>query len=61
MAEARTPRIVGSNAERTRLHNRQVVLGQIRQGTPLGRAQIARSSGPSTQAVSKIISALEAA
>ncbi|MEL6680626.1 MAG: ROK family transcriptional regulator, partial [Pseudomonadota bacterium] len=48
------------NAERTRLHNRQVVLGQIRQGTPLGRAQIARASGLSTQAVSNIISELEA-
>ncbi|MEL6125293.1 MAG: ROK family transcriptional regulator [Pseudomonadota bacterium] len=58
MTEQRTRRIVGSNAERTRLHNRQVVLGHIRQGTPMGRAQIARASGLSTQAVSNIISEL---
>lgn len=51
-------RIVGSNAERTRLHNRQVVLGHIRDRQPIGRAEIARISGLSTQAVSNIIAEL---
>lgn len=52
-------RIVGSNAERTRLHNRQVVLGHVREKQPIGRAEIARISGLSTQAVSNIIAELE--
>lgn len=52
-------RIVGSNAERTRLHNRQVVLGHVRERQPIGRAEIARISGLSTQAVSNIIAELE--
>ncbi|MEP3279640.1 MAG: ROK family transcriptional regulator [Stappiaceae bacterium] len=51
--------IVGSNAERTRLHNRQVVLGLVRQHQPVGRAEIARFSGLSTQAVSNITAELE--
>lgn len=51
-------RIVGSNAERTRLHNRQVVLGHVRERQPIGRAEIARISGLSTQAVSNIIAEL---
>ncbi|WP_048646367.1 ROK family transcriptional regulator [Nitratireductor soli] len=54
-----TPRrIVGSNAERTRLHNRQVVLGHVREQQPVGRAELARISGLSTQAVSNIIAEL---
>ncbi|MCR4265366.1 ROK family transcriptional regulator [Nitratireductor sp. ZSWI3] len=52
-------RIVGSNAERSRLHNRQVVLGHVREQQPIGRAEIARISGLSTQAVSNIIAELE--
>lgn len=51
--------IIGSNAERTRLHNRQVVLGFVRRHQPVGRAEIARLSGLSTQAVSNIIAELE--
>ncbi len=54
-----THKIVGSNAERTRLHNRQVVLGLVRTHQPVGRAEIARYSGLTTQTVSNIISALE--
>ena len=51
--------IVGSNAERTRFHNRQVVLGLVRNHQPVGRAEIARLSGLSTQAVSNITAELE--
>ena len=51
--------IIGSNAERTRLHNRQVVLGLVRRHQPVGRAEIARQSGLSTQAISNIIAELE--
>lgn len=54
----RSRRIIGSNAERTRLHNRQVVLGLVRRHQPVGRAAIARLSGLSTQAVSNIIAEL---
>ena len=43
-----------------RQHNRQVILGHIRQAGQLGRAQLARRSGLSTQAVSNIIAGLEA-
>ena len=50
--------IVGANAERSRSHNRQVVLGRIRAAGQIGRAQIARGSGLSTQAVSNIIAGL---
>lgn len=54
----RSKRIIGSNAERTRLHNRQVVLGLVRRHQPVGRAAIARLSGLSTQAVSNITAEL---
>lgn len=50
--------IIGSNAERTRLHNRQVVLGLVRRHQPVGRAVIARLSGLSIQGVSNIIAEL---
>ncbi|MBB5516480.1 putative NBD/HSP70 family sugar kinase [Rubricella aquisinus] len=50
----------GSNAERSRHHNRKVVLGYISANAPAGRAEIARASGLSTQAVSNIIADLEA-
>lgn len=48
----------GSNAERSRAYNRGVVLGHIRQQGDAGRAEIARASGLSTQAVSNIIADL---
>ncbi|WP_088920404.1 ROK family transcriptional regulator [Granulosicoccus antarcticus] len=48
----------GSNAEQTRRHNRRVVLGQIRTSRRMGRAEIARISGLSVQAVSNIIASL---
>ena len=50
--------IVGANAERARSHNRQMVLDRVRQAGQIGRAEIARGSGLSTQAVSNIISDL---
>lgn len=50
--------IVGANAGRSRGHNRQVVLGRIRNADRIGRAEIARASGLSTQAVSNIIADL---
>ncbi|MEM9341539.1 MAG: ROK family transcriptional regulator [Pseudomonadota bacterium] len=50
--------IVGANAERSRSHNRQMVLDRVRQAGQIGRAEIARGSGLSTQAVSNIISDL---
>lgn len=53
------PGLVGSNAERTRQHNRRVVLRAVRSRQPVGRAEIARLSGLSTQAVSNIIAELE--
>ncbi|MDX8348914.1 ROK family transcriptional regulator [Cognatiyoonia sp. IB215446] len=49
---------VGANAERARSHNRQMVLDRVRQAGQIGRAEIARGSGLSTQAVSNIISDL---
>ncbi len=52
--------IVGANAGRSRSHNRQVVLERVRAAGAMGRAEIARSSGLSTQAVSNIIAELEA-
>ena len=55
---ALTDRIVGANAGRSRGHNRQVVLGRIRSADRIGRAEIARASGLSTQAVSNIIADL---
>ena len=48
----------GSNAERSRLYNRGLVLGHIRREGEAGRAEIARASGLSTQAVSNIIADL---
>ncbi len=50
--------IVGANAGRARTHNRQVVLERIRAAGEIGRAEIARGSGLSTQAVSNIIADL---
>lgn len=50
--------VVGANAERARSHNRQVVLDRVRAAGRIGRAEIARASGLSTQAVSNIIADL---
>jgi len=50
--------IVGANAGRARHHNRQVVLDRIRLSGQVGRAEIARGSGLTTQAVSNIIAGL---
>jgi predicted transcriptional regulator len=50
--------VVGANSERSRSHNRQVVLGRVRAAGEIGRAEIARASGLSTQAVSNIIADL---
>jgi predicted NBD/HSP70 family sugar kinase len=50
--------VVGANSERSRSHNRQVVLGRVRAAGEIGRAEIARASGLSTQAVSNIIAEL---
>lgn len=49
---------IGANAERARRHNRQMALDRIRKAGVLGRAEIARGSGLSTQAVSNIIADL---
>lgn len=48
----------GSNAGRSRTRNRQAVLGQIIAGEAMGRAELARGLGLSTQAVSNIIADL---
>ena len=48
----------GSNAERSRVYNRGLVLDNIRRKGEAGRAEIARASGLSTQAVSNIIADL---
>ncbi|QBX99969.1 ROK family transcriptional regulator [Rhodophyticola sp. CCM32] len=50
----------GSNAERSRAYNRGLVLGHVRRAGASGRAEIARASGLSTQAVSNIIAELVA-
>jgi predicted NBD/HSP70 family sugar kinase/biotin operon repressor len=50
--------LIGTNAERSRSSNRQAVLGRIQVAGQLGRAEIARSLGLSTQAVSNIIAEL---
>ena len=55
---APTTNTIGANAERARSHNRQMVLERVRQAGLIGRAEIARGSGLSTQAVSNIISDL---
>lgn len=54
------PLSLGANAARSRDHNRQLVLGQVQTGGAMGRAEIARRSGLTTQAVSNIIAELEA-
>lgn len=48
----------GSNPLRSRNRNRQAVLGQIRSAGTMGRAEIGRSLGLTTQAVSNIIADL---
>ncbi|WP_224815641.1 ROK family transcriptional regulator [Hasllibacter sp. MH4015] len=48
----------GSNAERSRLYNRGLVLRHLRRAGSAGRAEIARAVGLSIQAVSNIISDL---
>ena len=48
----------GSNAERSRTANRQAVMGIIQSTGDMGRAQIARRLGLSTQAVSNIMAEL---
>ena len=53
-----TESVVGANAGRSRGHNRQVVLRCVRGADRIGRAEIARASGLSTQAVSNIIADL---
>ncbi|MEM9794446.1 MAG: ROK family transcriptional regulator [Pseudomonadota bacterium] len=55
----RDPQTIGANAGRSRRHNRQVVLGHVHRAGAVGRAQIARDLGLSTQAVSNIIAELE--
>ncbi|WP_022705170.1 ROK family transcriptional regulator [Pseudorhodobacter ferrugineus] len=49
--------IAGKNAEKTKAHNRRVVLGYLR-GQPAGRAEIAKASGLSTQTVSNLMAEL---
>jgi len=51
---------VGSNPGRSRLHNKQLVLQCVRELERAGRAQIARTTKLSTQAVSNIIGELQA-
>lgn len=53
-----TPPPAGSNALRSRAYNRSLVLRHVRASGSSGRAQIARESGLSTQAVSNIIADL---
>ncbi len=59
MPTPRKNQIAGTNAERTKAHNRKVVLGYVQLHDGAGRAEIARSSGLSTQAVSNLIAELE--
>jgi predicted NBD/HSP70 family sugar kinase len=51
---------IGNNPERTRSHNRRVVLEVIRQHGPLGRAEAARLTRLTAQAVSNIVAELVA-
>ncbi|PKQ04003.1 MAG: sugar kinase [Alphaproteobacteria bacterium HGW-Alphaproteobacteria-11] len=51
--------IAGTNSERTKAHNRRVVLGYVQRGAGAGRAEIARACGLSTQTVSNLIGELE--
>jgi len=53
-------KIPGSNQGRTRGYNRALVLSHVRATGASGRAEIARASGLTTQAVSNIIADLEA-
>jgi predicted NBD/HSP70 family sugar kinase len=53
-------KIPGSNQGRTRGYNRAMVLSHVRAAGASGRAEIARASGLTTQAVSNIIADLEA-
>ena len=55
----RLSQIAGTNAERTKAHNRRVILGYVQQSGGAGRAEIARAGGLSTQAVSNLIAELE--
>ncbi len=59
MPPPRPSQISGTNAERTKAHNRRVVLGYVQLHDGAGRAEIARSSGLSTQTVSNLIAELE--
>ncbi len=51
--------IAGNNAEKTKAHNRRVVLGYL-QSRASGRAEIAKAAGLSTQTVSNLMAELEA-
>ncbi|MDZ4134341.1 MAG: winged helix-turn-helix transcriptional regulator, partial [Paracoccaceae bacterium] len=51
--------IAGTNAERTKAHNRRVVLGHLQGRAGAGRAEIAKASGLTTQTVSNLIAELE--
>lgn len=50
--------IAGKNAEKTKAHNRRVVLGYL-QTRDSGRAEIAKAAGLSTQTVSNLMAELE--
>lgn len=54
-----TPRLSGTNQGRARSYNRTLVLSHVRVRGASGRAEIARASGLSTQAVSNIIADLQ--
>ncbi len=51
---------LGANPERARLRNRRLVLGRVHASGAAGRAEIARATGLSVQAVSNIVSELQA-
>ncbi len=53
------PTPLGRNAETGLAHNRRVILGLLQRRASAGRAELARSSGLSTQAVSNIIAQLQ--
>lgn len=55
-----TTQNIGANAGRSRSHNRQVVMSAVRSAGEIGRAEVARASGLSIQAVSNIMAELEA-
>ncbi len=52
------PIAIGNNPARVRSHNRRVVLEAVRLHGPLGRAELARLTHLTAQAVSNIVSAL---